>query len=194
VTRSPPLVLASTSRYRRALLERLGLPFEVIASQVPEDLVDGEPAAQRALRLALAKARAVAEHRPEALIIGSDQVACAGNVILDKPGNAERCREQLALLSGRSARFFTACALIGPHHAEQMHTDTTTVVFRTLQAAEIERYIERESPFDCAGGFKAESLGVALFERITSEDPTALIGLPLIWVAQALRSAGCQVP
>jgi septum formation protein len=170
VTRSPPLLLASTSRHRRALLERLGLHFEVRSPQVPEDCVDGEPPAQRALRLALAKARAVAEHHPDALIIGSDQVACVGSVILDKPGNAERCREQLALLSGRSARFFTGCALIGPHHAEQMHT------------------------FDCAGGFKAESLGVALFERITSEDPTALIGLPLIWVAQALRSAGCQVP
>ena len=106
MTRSPPLLLASTSRYRRALLERLGLHFEVRSPQVPEDCVAGEPPAQRALRLALAKARAVAEHHPDALIIGSDQVACVGSVILDKPGNAERCREQLALLSGRSAPVF----------------------------------------------------------------------------------------
>jgi septum formation protein len=194
VTPAPRLILASTSPYRRALLERLGMAFEVLAPQVPEDRIAGEPPAERALRLALAKARAVAARHPDAVVIGSDQVACAGTTILGKPGSAERCREQLALLSGHSAQFFTACAVTATPHCAQTHLDTTTVVFRTLRAAEISRYVEHELPFDCAGGFKAEGLGVALFERITSEDPTALIGLPLIWLAQALRNAGRELP
>jgi septum formation protein len=187
------LILASTSPHRRALLQRLGVAFEVLSPQVTEDHLAGESAAERALRLARAKARAVAARRPGALVIGSDQVACAAGMVLDKPGSAERCREQLARLAGGGAEFFTACSILGSQ-GEQTHLDTTTVVFRTLSADEIARYVERERPFDCAGGFKAEGLGIALFERISSEDPTALIGLPLIWVAQALRSAGWQLP
>ena len=191
----PQLILASTSPYRRELLARLPVEFEVVSPGVGEEHLPRESPADRALRLATAKARAVSEARPGALVIGSDQVACCGSDVLDKPGDARRCRDQLARLSGHSADFYTACVLLGaqpPMHLA--HVDTTTVVFRTLAAAEIERYVERERPIDCAGGFKAEGSGIALFECIESQDPTALIGLPLIWLAAALRSAGYALP
>ena len=189
------LVLASTSPYRRALLARLALPFDVVAPDVSEADVADEPAPLRAQRLALAKAQAVAHQYPEALILGSDQVAALDGRVLHKSGHAARCREQLTALSGKSATFHTACALIGAGARVNLtHLDVTTVVFRSLAGAEIERYIEREQPFDCAGSFKAESLGITLFERIDSRDPTALLGLPLIWVAQALRSCGYALP
>jgi septum formation protein len=195
VSPAPTLVLASTSAYRRELLTRLGLPFEVQSPGVEEWPVAGELPMDRALRLALEKALAVAARQPHALVIGSDQVAASGNGVLDKPGDATRCRAQLARLSGQTARFYTACAMIGLEPAiRQVHLDTTVVTFRTLTAAEIERYVERDRPYDCAGGFKAESLGVALLESIDSCDPTALIGLPLIWLAGALRSVGCPLP
>ncbi len=190
----PPLILASTSRYRRELLSRFELPFSAIAPGVEEELRAAEPPLDRALRLAEAKARAVAERHPQAAVIGSDQVACAGDEILGKPGDAERCRAQLARLSGASARFHTACALIAPHGVRLGHLDTTVVHFRRLSEEEIARYVEREQPFDCAGGFKAESLGITLFESIESSDPSALIGLPLIWLAHALRTAGYRLP
>jgi septum formation protein len=190
-----PLILASTSPYRRTLLERFGLPFETARPEVGEEHVASETPADRAMRLAVAKAQAVAVRRPDAVVIGSDQVAAAGNKVLDKPGNAATCRAQLATLSGRDARFYTACAVIGPAGGVRLvHLDTTTVFFRSLAPAEIERYVEREKPFDCAGGFKAEALGIALFESIESQDPTALIGLPLIWLACALRRASYALP
>lgn len=155
----------------------------------------GELPRDRALRLALAKSKAVAVMRPDILVVGSDQVAALGDVILDKPGNAAACREQLAVLSGRSASFFTACAVVCvDRHVELTHVDETRVHARVLQPAEIARYVEAERPFDCAGGFKSEGLGAALFERIETTDPTALVGLPLIWLAGALRSAGVAVP
>jgi len=189
------LVLASTSPYRRALLTRLALPFDVVAPGVSEDDVPEEAPAGRARRLALTKAQAVAHQYPEAIVIGSDQVAALGERVLHKSAHAAGCREQLTALSGRTAAFHTACAVIGAGaRVSLVHLDTTTVVFRTLAADEIERYIERERPFDCAGAFKAESLGISLFERIDSSDPSALVGLPLIWVAQALRSCGYRVP
>ncbi len=190
-----PLILASTSPYRRELLARLGQPFVVESPGVDEAAIRGEMPAARAARLASAKARAVARRHPDALVIGSDQVAELDAAILDKPGNAERCRAQLAALAGRTASFHTACAVIG-HDAriDLSRTDTTRVVVRALTGAEIDRYIEREQPFDCAGGFKVEALGIALFERVESQDPTALIGLPLIWLADALRRAGLAVP
>jgi septum formation protein len=195
VSPAPTLVLASTSRYRRELLARLGLPFEAQSPAVDEPPVARELPMDRALRLALEKALAVAARQPQALVIGSDQVAAAGNGVLDKPGDAARCRAQLARLSGQTARFYTACAVIGLDAAvRQVHLDTTVVTFRTLTAAEIERYVARDQPYDCAGGFKAESLGIALLESIESCDPTALIGLPLIWLAGALRSAGHPLP
>jgi len=190
-----PLILASTSPYRRALLERFGLPFEAVRPQVSEDPLPGESPSDRAMRLAVAKAEEVAGRHPRAVVIGSDQVAATGHKVLDKPGDAATCRSQLATLSGTDAKFHTACAVIGPAGSVRLvHLDTTTVFFRSLSAKEIERYVEREKPFDCAGGFKAEALGITLFESIESKDPTALIGLPLIWVACALRRAGYWLP
>ena len=191
----PPLILASTSPYRRELLARLRLAFESMPPEVPEEHLEGESPADRSLRLALAKAQAVARRHPGALVIGSDQVAAIGEQLLGKPGDAARCRAQLATLSGKTARFYTACALLGVNAGVRLaHVDTTNVVFRSLSAAEIERYVACEQPYDCAGGFKAEGLGVALFECIESQDPTALIGLPLIWLAGALRGVGYHLP
>lgn len=191
----PELILASTSPYRRSLLERLGVAFTAVPPETPEDPVPGELPPERALRLAIAKAQAVASHRPDAVVIGSDQVAALGSKVLDKPGDPARCRAQLAAASGSSARFHTACAVIAPLAGVRMvHIDTTTVFFRSLTEQEIERYVEKERPFDCAGGFRAEGLGISLFESIESRDPTAIIGLPLIWLACALRRAGFQLP
>jgi 7-methyl-GTP pyrophosphatase len=190
-----PLILASTSAYRRMLLERFGLPFETVRPEVTEEHIAGENPSERALRLAVAKAEAVAARHPGAVVIGSDQVAAAGQKVLDKPGDTATCRSQLATLSGTDARFYTGCAVIGPSGSVRLvHLDTTTVFFRTLTSKEIERYVEREKPFDCAGGFKVEALGITLFESVESKDPTALIGLPLIWLACALRRAGFALP
>ena len=184
------LILASTSAYRQALLKRLGLPFEVEAPGVSEVLIAGEAPAVRALRLALAKAQAVARLHPVAWVLGSDQVADCEGRILEKPGDAHRCREQLAACSGRSVIFFTAAVLMrGALPAMDQHVDRTIVRFRALSSGEIARYVERDRPFDCAGGFRCEGLGIALFEAIDTSDPTALIGLPLIWTASALRQA-----
>jgi septum formation protein len=195
VSRPPRLILASTSRYRRELLGRFGLPFEAHAPEVMESARAGEPPEERARRLALEKAQAVALRFPDALVIGSDQVAAAHDAVLDKPGDAPNARRQLERLSGNSARFYTACALLCRDAQLQLvHLDTTCVRVRALSAAEIGRYVEREAPYDCAGSFNAESLGISLFESIESVDPTALIGLPLIWLAGALRSAGHLLP
>jgi septum formation protein len=190
-----PLILASTSRYRAALLSRLGLEFTAEDPGVEEAQRPGEAPDARAARLAAAKARAVATRFPEAVVIGGDQVPATHGTILDKPGNAARCREQLRLLSGSTAEFYTACAV----HClatglELSHVDITAVRVRPLSEPEIDRYIAREQPFDCAGGFKAEALGITLFDRIDSEDPTGLIGTPLIWLAGALRAAGYAAP
>ena len=191
----PPLILASTSRYRRSLLERIAPPFEAIAPGVAESARPGEAPRARAVRLSLAKARAVAEKHPKAIVIGSDQVAALGDHVLDKPGDDETCRAQLTALSGRTAHFYTGCAVVGIEAGLTFeHLDTTTVAFRTLSETEIHRYVAREQPLDCAGGFKVEALGITLFERVESSDPTALIGLPLIWLASALRQAGYLLP
>jgi septum formation protein len=191
----PPLILASTSPYRRELLARLRLAFEALPPGVPEERIGGESPADHALRLALAKAQAVAGRHPGALVIGADQVAAEGERLLGKPGDAGRCRAQLASLSGKTARFYTACAVLGVSAGvRRAHVDTTTVVFRSLTGDEIERYVASEQPYDCAGGFKAEALGIALLECIESQDPTALIGLPLIWLAGTLRGAGYHLP
>jgi septum formation protein len=189
------LILASTSPYRRALLERLRLPFECIAPDTIESPVAEESPAQMALRLARLKAEAVATQFPEAVIIGSDQVAVRGSDRLGKPGAVEICRQQLQESSGQEVQFLTAVHIIdGPHGRTESHVDRTTVRFRELTHGEIERYVAADNPLDCAGGFKAESLGIALFERIESEDPTGLTGLPLIWVCGALRRAGISAP
>lgn len=190
------LVLASTSVYRRELLARLGAPFRQQSPRVDETPAPGEAPAQLAARLAAAKAHAVAADNPNALVIGSDQVAdCAGN-ILGKPGDIERARSQLRTSSGNRVVFHTALCLLDARQApaREFHAiDTTSVVFRTLRDEEIERYLRRETPFDCAGSFKSEGLGIALFERIESQDPTALIGLPLIALCRLLREAGIDI-
>jgi septum formation protein len=188
------LILASTSPYRRALLQRLGIPFEVRRPAVSEASVDGEPPADRALRLSVAKAQAVAIQYPDSVVVGSDQVAASGAHILDKPGNTATCEAQLRRLAGSAARFHTGCAVVARGGAPSIHLDTTLVTFRSLTADEIRRYVAHEQPFDCAGGFKAEGLGISLFEAVESKDPTALIGLPLIWLSGALREAGYTLP
>jgi MAF protein len=191
----PPLLLASTSRYRAELLGRLGVVFEALAPQVTEETLAGELPVDRARRLALAKAQAVAARHPEAVVIGSDQVAACQGRVLDKPGDAARAFSQLAFLSSQRAHFYTACAVLGTRvQLPLVHLDTTTVTFRALSTVEIERYVARDKPYDCAGGFKAEALGISLFESIENTDPTALIGLPLIWLAGALRGAGYLLP
>jgi septum formation protein len=192
---SKGLILASTSPYRRALLGRLGLPFECVAPGADETRLPDEPAAAMAERLARLKAEAVASLYPGAVIIGSDQVALRGTDVLGKPGTVERCREQLRASSGREVAFLTAVHVIdGAAGTAESHVDRTVVRFRELSDAEIDRYIERDQPLDCAGGFKAESLGIALFDSIASNDPTGLTGLPLAWVGAALRRAGFAVP
>lgn len=192
---SKGLILASTSTYRRGLLARLALPFECVAPGADETRLPGEPAELMAGRLARLKAEAVAARHPAAVVIGSDQVALRGADVLGKPGTVERCREQLRASSGREVVFLTAVHVIdGVTGQTEAHIDRTVVQFRALTDAEIDRYIERDAPLDCAGGFKAESLGIGLFDSIESSDPTGLTGLPLAWVAGALRRAGFAVP
>ena len=191
------LVLASTSRYRRELLSRLLPQFRVETPDVDETPRENETPADLALRLARAKAVAVAAKNPGALVIGSDQVAEVDGRALGKPGTAERARAQLAASSGRTVVFHTAICLADARARpirELAATDITRVVFRTLSAEEIARYVERENPLDCAGSFKSEGLGIALFERIETTDPTALIGLPLIALADLLRRSGFTLP
>jgi septum formation protein len=185
----PPLILASTSRYRRDLLGRLGLPFTAESPDVDEAAGAHEAPALLAERLARAKARAVADRHPAAVVIGSDQVAACGARRLGKPVTAERAREQLALASGQTLVFHTAVAVIGPHGSE-LYRDETRVRFRTLSTADIARYVELDAPLDCAGSFRSEGLGVVLFDAIETRDPAALVGLPLVWLAGALARAG----
>jgi 7-methyl-GTP pyrophosphatase len=194
------LILASTSRYRRALLERLGLAFSCVAPGVDEAPLADEDGVALVTRLALAKASAVASQHPQAWVIGSDQVAVlrradGTTIILGKPGTAQRCMEQLQQCSGQVLSFVTGVALVRQESGERKEfIDTTRVHYRALDRATIERYVQREQPLDCAGGFKSEALGITLCESIESADPTALIGLPLIHVSALLREAGYAVP
>jgi septum formation protein len=189
------IVLASTSRYRADLLRRLLADFEQAAPDTDETPQAGEAPAARALRLAIAKATAVADGLDDALVIGSDQVAALDGAILRKPGSVEAAREQLGASSGRVVNFHTALCLLDTRHGRsQTHVDDTRVRFRELESAEIERYVTRELPLDCAGSFKCEGLGISLFEEIDNRDPSALIGLPLIALARMLRQAGVAVP
>ena len=189
-----PLLLASTSRYRRELLERLKLPFHVARPEVDETPQDGESPSALARRLACAKAAAIAANHPEAWVIGSDQVAEVNGQPLGKPGHREAALAQLAAMSGQAIRFHTALCLLRQEGPQFVAEDVTTVRFRALSAEEIERYVDAEQPFDCAGSFKSEGLGIALFEAIESRDPTALIGLPLSELARLLREAGYSLP
>ena len=188
------LILGSTSRYRRELLLRLGLPFVVAAPDIDEAALPAEPPAQTAVRLAEAKARAVAVRYPGALVIGSDQVAdCAGEPI-GKPGTRDAAVAQLQALSGKTVVFHTGVALVDAASG-RCRTALVDVVstFRRLSSAAIDAYLDREAPFDCAGSVKSEGLGIALFERIESDDPTALIGMPLIALSRLLREEGVDV-
>jgi septum formation protein len=192
---TPRIVLGSTSRYRAELLRRLVAEFEQAAPETDETPLPGEAPAARALRLAIAKAEAVAQHFRDALVIGSDQVAALGDLMLDKPGSVERACAQLSASSGRDVEFHTAlCVIDTRQHRQYTHVDHTCVRFRTLRADEINRYVEREQPLDCAGSFKCEGLGISLFETIDNRDPSALIGLPLIALARLLREAGVALP
>lgn len=191
----PRIVLGSTSRYRADLLRRLVLDFEQSAPGTDETPLTGEAPAQRALRLAIAKAEATASVWRDALVIGSDQVAELDGRILDKPGTAERTHAQLTASSNREVHFHTALCLLDTRNGRRhTHVDHTCVRFRELTAAEITRYIEREQPLDCAGSFKCEGLGISLFESIDNRDPSALVGLPLIALARMLREAGVALP
>jgi septum formation protein len=187
----PPLILGSTSRYRLELLQRLRLPFTVVAPQVDETPLPGETPAALALRLALAKARAVAARHPTAVVIGSDQVAELDGEAIGKPGTHERATKQLQRMRGRVVVFHTAVAVVHANRGfEQVELAPVRVRFRDLGDAEIERYLRLEEPYDCAGSAKSESLGVALLAAIESDDPTALVGLPLIRTCELLRQAG----
>ena len=188
---APSLVLASTSRYRRELLQRLRLPFIVIAPDVDEAPAPGEAPAALAQRLALAKASAVAAREPQSIVIGSDQVAELDGTALGKPGSHDKAVQQLRSMRGRAVRFHTAvaeaCVASG---FLQQGLVTVTVRFRHLDDREIERYLLLEQPYDCAGSAKCETLGIVLAEAIESDDPTALVGLPLIRTSAMLRAAG----
>lgn len=190
----PRLILASTSPYRRELLARLRLAFDVAAPDVDETPLPGETPQALARRLAAAKAAAVTARTPETWVIGSDQVAVLGDTPLGKPGSRATALAQLAAMSGRSVDFVTAVSLLHADGRQFDALDITTVRFRRLSEAEITRYVDAEQPFDCAGSFKSEGLGIALFEAIETSDPTALIGLPLIATARLLREAGFDLP
>ena len=190
----PRLILASTSRYRREMLSRFGLPFDAVAPGVDETPLDGEAPLDLVQRLAAAKAAAVARAYPDACVIGSDQLAEFDGRVLGKPGTPERATEQLRVMSGREVTFLTALCVMRGEHEVGVAVDRTVVRFRTLSQAEVERYVEAEQPLDCAGSFKSEGRGITLFDAIETVDPTALIGLPLIATARLLRDAGFVLP
>ena len=190
----PQLVLASTSPYRKTLLERLGLDFATARPETDETPRPAESAEALVKRLAEAKARAVADQFPAALIIGSDQVAMLGEQILGKPGNHEKARQQLLAASGKRVTFMTGLCLLNSANGEaQVECVAYSVVFRRLSEAQIEAYLRREQPYDCAGSFKSEGLGIALFERLEGDDPNALVGLPLIRLITMLERQGVEV-
>jgi septum formation protein len=193
---APPkgIVLASASTYRRALLERLGLAFECALPEVDESQIAGESAADTALRLSVLKAKALASRFPDSIVIGCDQVACCDGARIGKPGNRANALEQLELMSGKTVTFHTALTVLDTSSdVARSRVVPCRVTFRRLTRTQIEAYLEREQPYDCAGSAKAEGLGIALIARIETEDPTALIGLPLIALTELLAAAGVPV-
>jgi len=188
------IVLASASRYRRELLERLGLPFECVRPQVDESEVPGESARDTALRLSVLKARTVASRFPDSIVIGCDQVASCDGMRLGKPGNHENAVRQLEQMSGKMAAFDTAVSVLDAAGGEaRSRVVPCRVTFRRLSRPQIDQYLQREQPYDCAGSAKAEGLGIALIARIETDDPTSLIGLPLIALTELLGEAGVPV-
>ncbi len=196
MTGSPPrLVLASSSRYRKALLDRLGLPYVSVSPDIDESALPGEIPDVTVRRLALSKAQRVAADFPEALIIGSDQVAVLEGRVLGKPGNHDAAAAQLQAMSGSETLFHTALVLLdAASGGSDSAVVPTKVRMRTLSAAQIERYLRRDEPYDCAGSAKIEALGITLVESVHSSDPTALIGLPLIALTGMLLRAGIELP
>lgn len=189
------LVLASTSAYRRELLQRFGLPFEVARPDIDESPLPGEHPRATAERLAIEKARAVAGNFTDALIIGSDQVAAMGDIRFGKPGTVERAVAQLKQMSGQTVIFHTALALLNTQTGDaQIDVVPTEVRFRTLSDDEIVRYVQKERPLDCAGSAKSEGLGITLLDALSGDDPNALVGLPLIALARMLRHEGVTLP
>ena len=188
------VILASGSKYRRALLHRIVPEFSWAPPDIDEAQLRGESAAEMAARLARLKAEACRRGAPDALVIGSDQVPALGCTVLRKPGTRPKTVAQLRQCSGRAVQFFTGVCVLGPGGASpESHVDVTTVRFRTLTLREIESYVDKEQPYDCAGGFKAEALGIALMDAIETADPTAIQGIPLIWLAACLSRRGLQV-
>ncbi|NPE60352.1 septum formation inhibitor Maf [Dickeya dadantii] len=185
------IVLASTSLYRKALLEKLGLPFVCAAPDIDETPDDGESASELVSRLAIAKARSLAGRYPDSLIIGSDQVCVLGGAITGKPHTRENAIRQLQQASGRCITFYTGLALLNSATTSlQCVVEPFDVYFRALSVREIERYVDCEQPFDCAGSFKSEGLGITLFDRLSGRDPNTLVGLPLITLLELLREEG----
>lgn len=190
----PSIVLASTSRYRRELLERLRVPFHVSASDIDETALPSESPRETAIRLAREKALTVAARFPGAVVIGSDQTVDAGGESLGKPMTHAAALAQLQLLQGRSAVFYTAVAVAGPSSSSiQQDCIQTTVRFKRVATEKLENYLRADQPYDCAGAAKIESLGIALIDSVESSDPTALIGLPLIRLTSMLAAAGVDV-
>lgn len=187
--------MASTSPFRRDLLSRLGIPFTIASPGVDETPLPGEKPRETAIRLSIAKAYAIAKLAPDALIVGSDQVASAKGRHYGKPGDRAGAVWQLAEMSGNTIVFYTAAAVLNAATGTLQSTCVTTEVrFRQLSADEIERYVDADQPFDCAGSAKSESLGIALLDHLRGDDPTALIGLPLIAVCRMLRQEGLAIP
>lgn len=187
------LILASTSKYRKELLTRLGIHFVCVSPEVDEQVLTGESPLETALRLAQAKALAISQIQPDAWVIGSDQVVDLQGVAMGKPGDHQKAMKQLQLLRGHTVQFHTAvCLAKGPD--AQVINVSTKVTFRDLDDATLDAYLLAETPYDCAGSAKSEGLGICLLEKVQSDDPTALIGLPLIAVCTLLRNAGFQIP
>lgn len=195
MTSLPRIVLASSSPYRKALLARIGLDCTAISPDIDENALQNEAPAATALRLAESKARRIARHEPAALIIGSDQVAVLNHQLIGKPGNHAAATRQLQAMSGNTVVFHTAlCLLNSETQAMQLANVSTTVRFRKLDAGQIERYLQQDQPYDCAGSAKIEALGITLVELLESDDPTALIGLPLIALVTMLQKEGIPIP
>lgn len=191
----PRIVLASSSMYRKALLARIGLDCTAISPDIDENALQNEAPAATALRLAESKARRIARHEPAALIIGSDQIAVLDDQLIGKPGSHAAATRQLQAMSGKTVVFHTAlCLLNSGTHAVQLANVPTTVHFRELDAAQIERYLRQDQPYDCSGSAKIESLGITLVAQVESHDPTALIGLPLIALTGMLQKEGILIP
>jgi septum formation protein len=190
MTNEPQLILASSSPHRARALSVLGIGFATQAPAVTESRAEGETAQQLSLRLGLAKAQSVQDKHPQAIVIGSDQVGLCEDQFLGKPGSVARAQRQLEFLSGKTAEFFTSIAIVGQARAPWTHCTLTSVKFRAYDASVAAAYVSVDEPMDCAGSFKSEGLGIALFEWVRSDDPTALVGLPMIALTSALQHFG----